>query len=183
MVGEGDLLVGVLIRDATRVTDRTSTLLDVVFTNKEFLIIESGTVDNMLLDHQAVFRYVNLSRPKDKPKIVTYHNFNHLCIPDLEADLAGVPWDDILYLHDIDLKIEVFSRYLLQVFDVRALYSTCSLRREKKAFLGLQFEGGSKNLWKALNLLNVRGESGFEVPQTLRDPDEINRHFSSVFAP
>ncbi|KAK9870483.1 hypothetical protein WA026_008041 [Henosepilachna vigintioctopunctata] len=96
-----------LIRDTSRVTDRTSTLLDVIFTNKEFLIIESGTVDNMLSDHQAVFCSVNFSRPKDKLKIVTYRNFNHLCRPDLEAD---VPWDDILYLHDIDLKIEVFSR-------------------------------------------------------------------------
>ncbi|KAK9883863.1 hypothetical protein WA026_004803 [Henosepilachna vigintioctopunctata] len=62
-------------------------------------------------------------------------------------------------------------------------FVTGSLRREKKAFLNRRAKGGGRDLWRALNSLNIGGGSGFEIPMNLRDPNGINRHFSSVFTP
>ena len=44
-----------IIKDATRITEKTSTLLDHILTNSKEKISQSGIVDIGLIDHQMIF--------------------------------------------------------------------------------------------------------------------------------
>lgn len=58
-----------------------------------------------------------------------------------------------------------------------------SIRREKAAYLSqYQDNFSNKDLWKALNTLNVKQKQNQEIPDHLSNVDEINNYFASVFS-
>ena len=69
-----------LINEPTRVTDHSSTLLDVIFTNKPDRVTSSGVIHKGLSDHSLVFLTRKLSVPtnfKHKAlRVRSYKNFN-----------------------------------------------------------------------------------------------------------
>ena len=61
--------------------------------------------------------------------------------------------------------------------------TVATIRQEKAAYLAYNQNISSKELWKAINKLNIKQKQNTEIPPQLCDTNEINSYFSSVFSP
>ena len=75
-----------LIDKPTRITDHSSTLLDVIITNKPDLIINSSVTPSPIADHELISVSINIIKPKRKPQVRTFRclkNYNQNTFCDL----------------------------------------------------------------------------------------------------
>ena len=61
-----------LVSKPTRITLNSSTLLDLVITNRKEMVISSSVFPSPVADHELLSIVLNLRKPKPKPQIVTY---------------------------------------------------------------------------------------------------------------
>jgi hypothetical protein len=66
-----------LITSPTRVTERSSSLIDVIMTSNSSLTIENWTLDAHISDHYLVFSVLNLKLPKPAPVYITAKNYKY----------------------------------------------------------------------------------------------------------
>jgi hypothetical protein len=59
-----------LITSPTRVTPKSSTLIDVIMTTNTGLVAESGVVENHISDHYMIFTVPELKLPKLQPALI-----------------------------------------------------------------------------------------------------------------
>ena len=120
-----------LIKEPTRTTNRSSTLLDHFATNKPEFITSSGTKTVGFSDHDLIFgmRKISGSMHKD-PKVINCRNTKSYT-PDLfRKALTEASWDHILSLddpHDISEKwLDQFTEILDQItpFKLRKVKNT-----------------------------------------------------------
>ena len=120
-----------VIKEPTRTTNRSSTLLDHFATNKPEFITYSGTKTVGFSDHDLIFgmRKISGSMRKD-PKVINCRNTKNYT-PDLfRKALTEASWDHILSLddpHDISEKwLDQFTEILDQIapFKLRKVKST-----------------------------------------------------------
>ena len=65
-----------MIKDPTRVTETTRTVLDLVIVNDTSKVIISGVQDICIEDHKLIdLKYTTLKGIKSKPKIITVKNY------------------------------------------------------------------------------------------------------------
>lgn len=223
-----------LIKEPTRVTDTSQKIIDVIFLNNNSLVLDSGTVNaDSISDHSAVFCELNMSIPRPQPLIVTYRNFKNLNKHDFDQDLQNIPWENVLYLNNIDDKIKLINTYILELFDKHAPYITSRISKpyapwlthnlkqmmkqrdkalskykqtksvddhnyykqirnlvtsavikEKAAYLAFQQKNANKKeLWKSIKYLNIKKRTVTDIPKDLKNPNDINDYFLSVFSP
>lgn len=223
-----------LITEHTRVTNASHSIIDVIYTNCRNLLLNSGTLDSYdISDHQAIFCELKCSIPVQEPFFVTYRDFKNFIFNDFNEDLCAIPWDNILYINDIDDKLNLLNNYILTLFDKHAPLKTSriskpyapwittsikdmmktrnkalqkykrtkdpndhnfykelrnlvisALRREKAAYLSHQLKNpNNKELWKSIRILNIKQKSLTEIPQQLKNVNDINNYFLSVFSP
>ena len=68
-----------LVKESTRITETSSTLIDLAFSNRPELIIESGVEHIGISDHSMIYVCRKVSIPRKEPKIVStrqYKNFD-----------------------------------------------------------------------------------------------------------
>lgn len=58
-----------------------------------------------------------------------------------------------------------------------------AIRHEKSAYLAFHQNRSTKELWGAVNRLNIKRKNMPDIPPHLRNVNEINSYFSSVFSP
>ena len=60
------------IKEPTRITETSASLLDVIITNKVNSVIESGVLPCSVADHELIYAVVNVGKPKRQPEYRTY---------------------------------------------------------------------------------------------------------------
>ena len=67
-----------LIKEATRITDKTRTLIDVIFTNNRNRIVDSGVLHLGISDHSLIYVIRKISIPsKTRPTMTTIRQFKN----------------------------------------------------------------------------------------------------------
>ena len=100
-----------LIKDATRTTKTTSTIIDHIITNRPDDISSSGARPCGISDHDALFLLRNTRVPKLKvpPKAITVRKYKRFNIVDFQSDLKEIPMEYIkLVSEDVN---EVWLRW------------------------------------------------------------------------
>lgn len=125
-----------LINEPTRITGRTSTLLDPIFVSNNELVNSFGTfsVEN-LSDHNMVFCDLKLDEVRIKPKFVTYRCFKEFDYNLFLYDLLNLSWFDIVREHNIDRKIELLNNFVISLFDLHAPVRTVRVTKPKAPWL------------------------------------------------
>ena len=82
-----------VINDPTRVMETTSTLIDLILTNKA----ENISLHLSIFDHSLVYAVRKFELPKSRPSIKEVRDFKYFSDSDFRADLMQVPWDTICY--------------------------------------------------------------------------------------
>ena len=81
-----------LINEPTRITEYSKTLIDLIFTNREHKIVQSGVIHTTLSDHSLVYCVMKGGVPKISPKKFEYRSFRNYNKSEFIKDLNQVPW-------------------------------------------------------------------------------------------
>ena len=66
-----------LIREPTRVTESPATLIDVILTSHEKLIIDTKVMPSSISDHDVIYAVLKLKRQCPKPVYITTRTFKN----------------------------------------------------------------------------------------------------------
>ena len=76
-----------LIKEPTRVTPTTKTLIDLVFTNRPELINASGVICLGISDHNLIYVQRKISITREKPKTIRTRQYKHYNVHNFKTDL------------------------------------------------------------------------------------------------
>ena len=89
-----------VIGESARMTESTSTLIDLILTNTPEHILLSGVIPTGISDHNLVYAVRNFKLPKFKPTLKEVRDFKHFSETQLRNDLLQVPWVSIPWCED-----------------------------------------------------------------------------------
>ena len=109
-----------LITEPTRITDTSSTLIDLLLVSYPDNVKVSGVVDVPAIgDHCLIFLSYALKKPKFKPKIIVKRKMDNFNIENFKSDIDLAPWGNLLVFadNDLDNKITVLENIYRDVID------------------------------------------------------------------
>ena len=111
-----------LIVKPTRVTQTTSSLLDVCISSLTEKIIYSDVFPIGISDHNLIFvvRKINVQKRVVAHQTVEIRNFKHFNPSRFQEDLLSQPWDLLDSEDDVDSKWCLWKTLFLAVLDVHA---------------------------------------------------------------
>ena len=126
-----------LINKPTRVTPTTSTLIDLIFTNRPENVYCSGVSHVAISDHSLVYAYRKISIPtlSKGVNLITYRKLKHFNSANFYADILGQPWDDIKQLYDPDDMWKRWKELFLNVCEKHAPMKTKRTRDSKSPWI------------------------------------------------
>ena len=104
-----------LIKNPTRVTEDTSSTIDLIFVNNFHRIVTHGVQECGISDHSIVFATKKSGFPKGPAQvheIRSYKNFNK---ESFRQDIAWVPWSIIESFDDINDAVEAWNNLFSDV--------------------------------------------------------------------
>ncbi len=109
-----------LIKEPTRLTDKSRTLIDVILVNNEHRIIDSGVVPFSLSDHYLIYCVLKAGVTKGPPRIIEYRSYKHFDVNAFIKDLESVPWHLIENEDHIDDAVMTWNKLFLDIADSHA---------------------------------------------------------------
>ena len=110
-----------LIKEPTRITETSSSLLDVIITSHPERIVHSGVRHIGVSDHSLIYaiKKSNVTSPQ-KPKIIKTRNFRNFDNNDFLWDLSGQPWSNLQYCHNIEQMWSLWKSMFITIVDKHA---------------------------------------------------------------
>ena len=106
---ERDYIATQIIKKDTRITSKSSTLIDLIFTNCSD-IINSGTIDSCISDHEIVYLVKMKVRSKIEFTSINARTFRNFIKDDFQADIRNDDrWDMFWLTHDVDIAWDIFE--------------------------------------------------------------------------
>ena len=118
-----------LIDSPTRITDTSSTLIDVIFTNCRNNIVSAGVSHVSLSDHSVVcaFRKISINSPKGHSTL-TYRKFNNFDSARFRSDISSQDWDKVNSYDDPNVMWDIWKKLFLQCVEKHAPLRTKRIR-------------------------------------------------------
>lgn len=109
-----------IVDSPTRITNITSTLLDLIMVLNEDTVLEKGVVDYDLSDHQLVYCVIEMCGRNTEPRMVTYRDYKNFNYTSFEEDLYAIPFYNIFDINNVDDKVSFLVDNLISLFDRHA---------------------------------------------------------------
>ncbi len=113
-----------LIEEPTRVTKKSSTLIDHVYVSAPHKILSSGVLKLSLSDHFAVWAVHHNKCPvenKNKShKVIEFRKMTNFNIQEFTQDLKQVPWHNVVMYNDPNEALELWYEMFLETLDRHA---------------------------------------------------------------
>ena len=125
-----------LIKEATRVTMTTSSLIDHIVTNTPEKISVSGGIHTGLSDHNLVFAIGKISVTKNRENIVEIRNMKNFDNQKFIEDLMHQHWENVYFFaEDPNTKWEIWKKLFLEVLNRHAPLQHKKIRAKKIPWL------------------------------------------------
>ncbi|CAH1245976.1 ANTXR1 [Branchiostoma lanceolatum] len=151
-----------LITEPTRVTENSSTLLDVILTSNPSKYSKSGVFKCGLSDHHLIYTYRGLKQPKPPPKWITARIFKRFDEEQFKKDLARVPWSTVAVFDSVQ---DMWSAW-------KSLFeSVCNKHAPVKKF---RVKGTDCPPWLSQDvreLMSLRDQARYTAEKTQRPTD------------
>ena len=124
-----------LIKESTRVTETSSTLIDVIMTSSIDLVERSGVLKSHISDHYLVYALLRLKISKPPPsyvKVRSYKNYDSQCFV---SDLERVPWNEVVLVDDASDMVDRFNKRFLEVLDGHAPVKSVKVKHRHCPFV------------------------------------------------
>ena len=111
-----------LVKNPTRTTETSSSLIDHIYTNCEENISRVHVGKFSISDHFAIFgnRKLNVQIKNKEHHVITYRSFRHFDENLFCKDLSEVPWEIIATFDDVDDMVQTWNRLFLEIVDKHA---------------------------------------------------------------
>lgn len=119
-----------MIKEPTRITENSKTLIDLAFTNKPEIVINSGVVHLGISDHSLIFIQRKFSIPRKEPKIIKTRQFKYYNANAFKFDLAMNLQMLSETARDPNVMWEEWKNIFLLVADMHAPQITRKVRSE-----------------------------------------------------
>ena len=120
-----------VIHEATRTTNYSRTLLDIVLTSHPERLATSGILQVGISDHDLIFVVRKQKLPRPKARTIEFRSLKHLDSNTFLSDLRNVPWDSAYIYDNIDdIWAHWFGLYK-QVLDEHAPVKRIQLRNNQ----------------------------------------------------
>jgi len=104
-----------LIKDPTRVTENSSTTIDLVFVNNLHRIASHGVQEFGASDHSIVFAIKKAGTYKAPTEIREVRSFKHFDKEQFKKDIAAIPWSIIKSFDDINDAVAAWNKLFVDV--------------------------------------------------------------------
>ena len=101
----------------TRVTEKSSTMIDHVYLNHEDKLVSSGVISTGLTDHRLIYVVRRAVKPRFSPRRITARSFKYFNQKGSENDITNVPWHMIEMFDSVDDAWYSFKSLFLDVCD------------------------------------------------------------------
>ena len=98
-----------LITTPTRVTESTTSLLDVVLASDTKQVREANVLQSSISDHDLVYVTLRLKKPRTKPVFITSRSFKHYKPERFYEDISVAPWSVVDVFSDVEDKLYAFN--------------------------------------------------------------------------
>ena len=139
-----------LIREPTRKTKTTETLLDLILTNDKKKVLKSGVVDTQLRDHSLVYTILR-SAPRAQSRKICVHRVKNFSQENFVHDMQIVPFRIIDLFDELDDKLYAFEQLFLSVLNEHAPIKQTMIRGNQVPYMTEQWRRAIRHrnkLWK-----------------------------------
>ncbi|CAB4023696.1 RNA-directed DNA polymerase from transposon BS [Paramuricea clavata] len=102
-----------LIKESTRLTPKSATLIDLILTTRPENISRSGVIHLGISDHSLVYAVRKFTLPNGRQKIRQVRNFKNFVENDFIRDVSQLPWEMVYQFGDPNLCWQVWKSLLL----------------------------------------------------------------------
>ena len=132
---DGKTLMTNLIKVPTRIVAESSSLIDVILTNKPRSVLTSGVFDLGLSDHNLSYTVLRLHCSKFRCRTVVKRRFKHYDPGLFLADIATVPFHVAHIFDDSEDVCWAWGRLLSDALDVHAPVKRCISESQHVPFM------------------------------------------------
>jgi hypothetical protein len=109
-----------LIKEPTRVTETTKSMIDLIFVNNEHRFTDSGVVNLSISDHSLVYCVLKVGKPKATHRTNEYRSYKNYDRNAFLKDLKSIPWNLVNNCEDVDASVLTWNKLFLDVADTHA---------------------------------------------------------------
>ena len=109
-----------LIASPTRVTDSSSSVIDVILTSQAKQVIKAGVIDCSISDHDIIFADLRLKASRPKVTYVKTRSFKNYNPDAFQYDMSLAPWSVLEIFDNVDDKLHAFDLLFNEILDHRA---------------------------------------------------------------
>ena len=106
-----------MIRNPTRITTRTQTCIDHIYSNNVDLYAHCGVVDPGLSDHCLTYIVRKHKKPSKAKKTIRIRNYCHFSETSFQYDVKNTDWSEVTLCDDIDTAVERFNIIFTKLLD------------------------------------------------------------------
>ena len=118
LIHENFALQPLNVTESTRVSETSSSLIDLMLTNRIELIKSSGVIDIGLSDHSMNFIVWGNSPTHATPRVFHYRKFQDVDVDAFCERLQNQPWENVILAKDISQAVKLWEDYLLEIVNL-----------------------------------------------------------------
>ena len=111
-----------VVKEATRVTPKTQSLIDLIVTTKPELVRMTGVMPLGISDHSMVYATLRLANKRPPPKVIKIRNFNRFNEDNYKADIECSPFHVASVFDDKDDILWAWNLLFKEICDTHAPY-------------------------------------------------------------
>lgn len=125
-----------LVREPTRITDTSRTLLDLVITDAPNKVKNINVLHNsQISDHALVWLDFDVKKPQPVSKYIIYRPLKQMDREQFKKDLLSLPWLSILDLLTVDSMVYLFNDFITFLFDTHAPVRKIKIKDKPKPWI------------------------------------------------
>ena len=119
-----------LVEKPTRITNTSSTLIDLILVNKPQNALFSSVCDAPgVSDHCFTYVAYSLKKERFKPYKVTKRDFKNVNWDAFKNAVEYAPWENIFCVGDVNNKVTILENYMNSILDDYAPYKTFTVKK------------------------------------------------------
>lgn len=125
-----------LIKEPTRITESTSTIIDLILTNREQKIVQRGVIQIGISDHNLIYTVRKITIQKSGAhKYCTSRSFKHFDLNMFLGDLKLTDWSSVNSSSDINIRWQIWKNMFLGIIDKHAPLKTKRVKSLKNPWI------------------------------------------------
>lgn len=140
-----------LIKNPTRITSNSETLIDLILTNNKRKILTSGVFDAQISDHLLVYAILRMTTPRFNSRKVSTRSFKNFDKNAFQRDLQNAPFHIMDIFYEVDDKVYVLDTLYSDVANEHAPIKQFHLRGNQVPFMSEKWRKAIRYrnmLWK-----------------------------------